>query len=166
MSKAETMRATLAAGLLAAIAAPVNAQTPASPNPLAIVPDSRELRSDAARARSPEALFAVFDADENGCIDDSEWRRRIMAVFFVLDTEGTDSVTGIAGDGQLTRAEAPNLKDDLFLAADANGDGSISGFEFNQASFTRYEAAKKQQPRCVSFGEFSAYLQTLRTGMF
>jgi|APTNR8051073442_1049403.scaffolds.fasta_scaffold05360_1 hypothetical protein len=167
MFNAPRTRAILTAALITAAAPsvpwPAVAQTS---DPQAVAPDFRQLRSDAAQARTPEAMFAVFDVDRDGCIDDGEWRRRSMAVFFILDTQGTDPVMGGAGDGQLTRAEVPNLREDLFRAADANRDGMISAFEFNQASFTRYDAVTKQTPRCVTLAEFTAYLQTLRPRAF
>jgi hypothetical protein len=164
MSRADWLRAILSVALFAAGIGWLHAQTPTAPDGGAGVPDFRQLRADGALARTPEALFAVFDADANGCIDDGEWRTRVMAVFFVLDTQGVDPVTGSAGDGRLVRAEAPAVKPDLFEAADISKDGAISAYEFNQASFTRYEAVAKQNPACITFPEFAAYLQTLRTG--
>ncbi len=177
MFDAQMMRMILAAALAASLLAvvvgastvtrPASAQTsPGSADPQAVAPDFRQLRSDASRARTPQALFAVFDVNQDGCIDDGEWRRRSMAVFFILDTQGTDPVSGGAGDGQLTRAEVPNLREDLFRAADTNRDGMISAFEFNQASFNRYGAVAKQSPLCVTQTEFTIYMQSLRSQAF
>jgi hypothetical protein len=168
----QTIRALLSAAVLGIGAASASASmlaqaSPGSPGPEAVAPDFRQLRQEAAQARSPEALFGVFDINQDGCIDDGEWRRRVMAVFFVLDTQGSDPITpGSGGDGQLTRAEAPDLREDLFRAADANRDGMISGFEFNQATFTHDDAVPRQTPGCITLPEFTAYVRSLRAGAF
>jgi Ca2+-binding EF-hand superfamily protein len=179
MSTIRAMRALGAAALLAAApsmptgAAPAQqlaqqlAQGETAADPQDIAPDFRQLRHDTARARTPDAQFEVLDVNQDGCIDDGEWRRRSMAVFFILDTEGTDPITRASGgDGQLTRAEAPDLREDLFRAADVNRDGMISAFEFNQAPFTHYEAVPRQTPRCITQPEFTAYVRSLRAGAF
>lgn len=130
-------------------------------------PDMSGLRMTPAQARTPDDFFAVFDADDNGCIDRSEWRRRIMAIFFALDTEGggeTASVAGVAvpGDEMLTRRELPNLSEEAFLAADVDKDGKISAYEFNQAPWTRYEAANPAIVGCLDKEMFRRFFESLR----
>jgi len=117
-----------------------------------------------AQARTPEEFFVVFDADDNGCIDRSEWRRRIMAIFYALDTEGSPepAVVGVRGDEQLTRSEIPALNHELFAEADLDHDGKISGYEFNQASWTRFEAANPGIVDCLDIAVFTQFQQTLR----
>lgn len=139
----------------------------ATPDSQAITPDFRQMRSETQHVHSPQELFAVFDVNQDGCIDDGEWRLRVMAVFFILDAEGTDPVTGaVGGDGQLTRAEVPNLREDVFRVADVDRDGTISAFEFNQASFTRFESIPKQHQNCLTLVEFTTYVQGLRNDAF
>ena len=53
-----------------------------------------------------------------------------MAIFSLLDANA---------DLFLERSEVPRLAAELFDAADADKDGKLSGFEYNQAVFVRYE---------------------------
>jgi Ca2+-binding EF-hand superfamily protein len=128
------------------------------------MPDLGGLRMTPAQARTPEDFFVVFDADDNGCIDRSEWRRRIMAIFYALDTEGTmePAVVGVRGDELLSRSEIPGISEELFLQADIDKDGRLSGYEFNQASWTRFEAANPGIVDCLDIHVFSRFLQSLR----
>lgn len=127
-------------------------------------PDLGDLRMTPSQARTPEDYFKVFDEDDNGCIDRSEWRRRIMAIFFALDTKGTrePAVFGVQGDDELSRDEIPGISEELFNEADLDRNGAISGYEFNQASWTRYEAANPGIADCLDLAIFTRFHNGLR----
>ncbi len=151
--------------VLAMSAPPSVSQPPptpaADPSPM---PNLIGLRITPAQARTPEDFFVVFDADDNGCIDRSEWRRRIMAIFYALDTEGAEApmAGGLRGDEYLTPGEVPLLSTELFIDADLDRDGRISGYEFNQASWTQFEAANPGIVDCLDITVFRRFFQSLR----
>lgn len=133
-------------------------------DPMDLIPDFGRMRAQSGQSLSPDELYALLDADGDGCVTESEWLRRKMAIFFVLDREGTDPLMGGRGDSMLTRAEVPRLSEQAFAAADRDGDGRISDFEFNQAPFVRYEAVARETPGCLSSPQFTRYVEGLRAG--
>jgi hypothetical protein len=133
-------------------------------DPMDLIPDLGRMRAQSGQSLSPDELYALLDADGDGCVTESEWLRRKMAIFFVLDREGTDPLTGGRGDSMLTRAEVPRLGEPAFAAADRDGDGRISDFEFNQAPFVRYEAVARDSAGCLTLVQFGRYVDGLRSG--
>ena len=103
----------------------------------------------------PKALFELLDGDGDGQLSRAEWRENIMAVFFVRDANR---------DLKLAPDELPGLKPDLFDAADLNGDGFLTGYEFNQAAFTQFDAADVDKAGTISEDEFLAFLKRLAEG--
>jgi hypothetical protein len=142
---------------------PMGQQTmpPLEPLPM---PDMSNLPKTAAEARTPEEFFAVFDENGDGCIDRSEWRQRIMAIFFALDTVGSSdpAIIGQRGDEELTHTEVPGLSQEAFDAADLDKNGKISGYEFNQAPWAQYEAANPSGVGCLDLAMFTKFLNSLK----
>ena len=75
-----------------------------------------------------------------------------MTIFSLLDANA---------DLYLERSEVPRLAPELFDPADADHDGKLSGFEYNQASFVRYEALDVDVDDAVTFAEFQQYRRGL-----
>ncbi len=161
------LRSTAVALLVLAWSAPpaVSQQPPLPSADPAATPNLTGLRITPAQARTPEDFFIVFDADDNGCIDRSEWRRRIMAIFYALDTEGAAEPTagGLRGDEHLTPGEVPSLSIEVFIDADLDRDGRLSGYEFNQAAWAQFEAANPGIVDCLDITTFTRFLQSLRS---
>jgi EF hand domain-containing protein len=74
-------------------------------------------------------VFRLLDGDGDGTVSAAEWRERKMVLFYLLDADN---------DIYLERGEVPGMSEDAFAAADLDGDGRLSGFEFNQATFTQF----------------------------
>jgi EF-hand domain pair len=128
-------------------AATADAQYPAA-SPKQAETDVRSLRPEPGKPISDENAFKLLDENEDGAIDPAEWRRRSMAVFYVLDANA---------DIELERDEVPGLSTELFDAADQNKDGRLSGYEFNQADFVTFEAADADGDQLVTLSEFRMY---------
>lgn len=126
-----------------------SAADPASPLTLVA-----QYKQSQGKPTSPAELFAALDADGNGRVDRAEWKTRKMAIFYIRD---------VNGDIQLSRQEMPGLAADVFAKADLNNDGMLSGYEFNQAPFTQFEAAATGAAAAdgVTLDGFKAYLKTL-----
>jgi len=58
----------------------------------------------------------------------------------------------------------PGLNKEAFDAADLNGDGFLSGYEFNQAPFLKFDAVDLDNAGSVTEDEFLAFLTRLQTG--
>lgn len=162
---ANLTRSLAALALAAAIALGPGATGHAQQQPrLEGTPEVGGLRSRDGAPLSAAELYALLDGDGDGCVTESEWLRRKMAIFFVLDNEGSDPLTGGRGDAMLTPAEVPRLSAQAFVAADRDGDGRISDFEFNQAPFVRYEAVARASSGCLTLPQFARYVEGLRAG--
>lgn len=129
--------------LAAALAAPATA---AESKPSAPGLDARS-----EDVRTADEVFAALDEDGNGRVDRAEWQIRKMAIFYVRDENH---------DLQLGRDELPKLGREPFGDADLDEDGSLSGYEFNQATFSRFEHADADDDGAVSAGEFRTYMAT------
>ena len=71
-----------------------------------------------------------------------------MVLFYLLDADN---------DIYLERGEVPGMSQEAFAAADLDHDGRLSGFEFNQATFTQFETADRDRAcRHVSSNSSSA----------
>jgi hypothetical protein len=64
-----------------------------------------------------------------------EWRER-KVLFYLLDADN---------DIYLERGEVPGMSQEAYAAADLDHDGRLSGFEFNQATFTQFETADRDR---------------------
>jgi Ca2+-binding EF-hand superfamily protein len=129
---------------------PAPAEDPGSP--MTIIPDYHKLARGAA---SPAELFAILDTDANGQIDRTEWQIRKMAIFYMRDRNN---------DLQLAPDELPGLDRTRFSEADLNADGTLSGYEFDQAGFARFEQADRNTDGAVSTQEFEAFAAAIGTG--
>jgi hypothetical protein len=134
----------LAASLFAA-AIGVTAAAQEKPSAL---PDIDQLRPPPGQPMRDADAFGVLDANGDGVIDAAEWRQRKMMVFYILDRNG---------DLFLLPAEVPGLAPSEFAAADADHDGRLSGYEFNQAAFAQIEFADEDSSRTVTLAEFQSY---------
>lgn len=104
---------------------------------------------------SDAEAFGVLDINNDGVIDNAEWRNRKMIVFYLLDRNS---------DIHLTPNEVPRMADSEVAAIDANGDGRISGYEFNQATVLQFESADKDANGTVTLEEFKAFREGLAGG--
>jgi Ca2+-binding EF-hand superfamily protein len=129
---------------------------PAVPkHPMKIEPKVQGMEKKPGYPSDPKALFKLLDDDSNGELSRAEWNNNIMAVFFIRDANR---------DLKLSKDELPGLRPELFDAADLNGDGFLSGYEFNQAKFTQFAAADVDKAGSITEDEFIAFLDSLKTG--
>jgi hypothetical protein len=119
-----------------------------SGSPPLIEPDFKSLRAAPGRGMSDAEAFRVLDVDSDGMIGATEWRERRMVFFYLLDADY---------DLYLERREVPGMSKEAFDAADLDGDGRLSGFEFNQAAFSQFESADLDHDGVVTFAEFQQY---------
>jgi Ca2+-binding EF-hand superfamily protein len=74
---------------------------------------------------SDEYIFNLLDMDRNGEVDRPEFVTQKMLVFSVLDANQ---------DLKLTPSEIPAFSAEDFARMDADSNGELSPFEFNQAA--------------------------------
>ena len=131
----------------ALFAAAIGASAAAQDKPSAL-PDISRLRPPPGQPMRDADAFAVLDENGDGVVDSAEWRTRKMTVFYVLDRDR---------DLFLIPAEVPGLASSEFAAADADHDGRLSGYEFNQAEFVQIESADEDGSKTVTLAEFQSY---------
>ena len=134
--------------LAAALFAAAMAVSAAAQDQPSAIPDMSQLRPPPGEPMRDADAFAVLDANGDGVIDAAEWRQRKMMVFYILDRDR---------DLFLVPAEVPGLAPSEFAAADADQDGRLSGYEFNQAAFAQIEFADEDGSRTVTLAEFQSY---------
>ncbi len=151
-----TLAAAAAVSAVAGSGFAAETQMPAAPKaPMKIEPKLQGMEKQPGYPSDPQALFKLLDGDGNGQLSRAEWKENIMAVFFIRDANR---------DLKLSRDELPGLKPELFDAADLNGDGFLSGYEFNQAEFTQFGTADVDKAGTITEDEFVAFLKRLEEG--
>ncbi|MGI9509741.1 MAG: EF-hand domain-containing protein [Geminicoccaceae bacterium] len=100
-----------------------------------------------AIAGTIDELFEYLDSDGDGVITRAEFQTNLFEVFFERDSSENIKI-------ELSETK---LKPDVFAAADTDGDGSLSGVEFNDAAFTQFEAADTNTDGVISREEFERF---------
>ncbi len=142
--------------VLATMAASNDAWAQNEKSPLYIEPGLKDLQRQPGVPEGAEELFNLLDDNKDGVIDSGEWRSQKMFVFYARDANQ---------NYMLTREEIPGIADSVFEAADTDGDGLMSGFEYNQAEFTQFEAVDGDVNQDVNFDEFVMFLVRIETGV-
>jgi Ca2+-binding EF-hand superfamily protein len=110
------------------------------------------LAGPARAADDVAAVFAIFDSNGDGVIDRTEFDLNKIKVISVLDRNQND---------HLDRDEV-KVSDENFQTADQDGDGMISGFEFVESPFGKFEAFDADGDGVITLEEFRAYVEDLR----
>lgn len=150
------MAGVAAAAVLAITAVGDDASAAEKKSPLYVEPDLKELQRPPGVPEGAEELFNLLDDNNDGEIDSGEWRSQKMFVFYARDANQ---------NYMLTREEIPGIADSVFEAADTNGDGLMSGFEYNQAEFTQFQTVDPDVNQAVNFDEFLLFLARIETGV-
>jgi len=79
-----------------------------------------------------ETAFDEVDLNNDGVIDEYEFRQRMTEVFFFKDVDR---------DGFLTTDEVDGIDDAAFAAADTDGDGRLSLAEYLEARMADFHSA-------------------------
>lgn len=103
----------------------------------------------AARADVTSDLFARLDTDGDGVIRRPEFQIKSMEVFFVNDRSENIKL----------EPEETSLSAEAFAEADRDNDGALSGVEFLEAPFAKFEAADLNTDQKISRREFEQFVQ-------
>ena len=111
------------------------------------------LQTGFARAdESIDSVFARFDGNGDGTIDRTEFDLNKILVIVALDRNSNDHL-----DPDEVKMSAEN-----FAAIDTDGDGKISGFEFVESPFGKFESFDEDGDGLVTREAFEAYVERLR----
>jgi len=100
----------------------------------------------------PDEIFGLFDTNGDGVIDRTEFDVNKILVISAFD---------VNRNGHLDRDEV-RISDENFQTADQDGDGRISGYEFNESPFGKFEALDADGDGLVTREEFKAFVENLR----
>jgi Ca2+-binding EF-hand superfamily protein len=96
----------------------------------------------------PEGAFQLLDESGDGAVARPEFQRRKTEIFFVaLDAVGAE---------QVLRPDDVRLTAEAFGQADINGDGLLSGSEFIQAPFMKFESFDADSDGAITLEELAA----------
>ncbi len=154
--KQAIMAAVAAAAVLTITAAGDRAWAAGEESPLYIERDLKNLQRAPGVPEEAQDLFNLLDDNKDGVIDSGEWRSQKMFVFYARD---------VNQNYKLAREEIPGIADSVFEAADTDGDGFMSGFEYNQAKFSQFQTVDLDGAQQVTFDEFLAFLARIETGV-
>ena len=112
--------------------------------------------SDKATAADEDIREIVEILDENGdgLVGREEFLRQKTVIF-------SRAISDRSPD-QGVNPEDINITSEAFADADLNGDGKLSGGEFVQAPFTRFEAIDTNSDQKIIFEELRDFLQQYR----
>jgi Ca2+-binding EF-hand superfamily protein len=96
----------------------------------------------------PEVAFQLLDENGDGGVARDEFQRRKTEIFFVA--------RDAAGAEQALRPNDVRLTVEAFDQADINGDGLLSGAEFIQAPFMKFESFDADTDGAITLEEFAA----------
>lgn len=99
-------------------------------------------------------IFDILDEDGDGVVDQAEFLRQKTIVFF-------QSINDLDQDERLSPEEI-NVAPEAFADADLDGDGKLSGSEFVQARFTRFEAIDANGDQRITFEELRDFTAQYR----
>lgn len=94
--------------------------------------------------------FEILDEDRDGVVGRGEFLRRKTAIFY-------RALTDLDRDQRLNPGEI-NLTPDAFADADLDGDRKLSGAEFVQARFMRFEAIDANGDQEITADEFRTFM--------
>jgi hypothetical protein len=95
----------------------------------------------------PEKSFQLLDENGDGAVDRDEFQRHKTEIFFLaLEAAGAD---------QLLRPQDVRLTAEVFGQADINDDGLLSGAEFIQAPFMKFESFDADSDGTITLEEFA-----------
>jgi hypothetical protein len=118
---------------------------------LALAPLAGQLIASPARAQDAASNFSTSDLDKNGTIDQQEYRRRMVEVFYFAD-QNKDGVVVI---GELEKIEPTD--DQAFRTADKNGDGRLTLVEFVEYRMQDFDRADTDKNSKLSPGEVAQW---------
>jgi Ca2+-binding EF-hand superfamily protein len=109
----------------------------------------RYRRTASGKEMTVEEIFAVLDTNKSGSVDQAEWRQQSMTIFYMRDANE---------NLELSREEVPGMSDEAFKRADLDGDGVLTGYEFNQSQLNSFETADANKDGKVTLEEFRAFV--------
>jgi Ca2+-binding EF-hand superfamily protein len=95
----------------------------------------------------PEVAFQLLDENGDPGVARDEFQRRKTEIFFVA--------RDAAGAEQALRPNDVRLTVEAFDQADINGDGLLSGAEFIQAPFMKFESFDADSDGTITLEEFA-----------
>jgi EF-hand domain pair/EF hand len=119
---------------------------------VSVAPSDRAIATD----EDIREIVEILDENGDGLVDREEFLRQKTVIFSraISDRRPDQGVT----------PEEINITSEAFAAADLNGDGKLSGGEFVQAPFTRFEAIDANSDQKITFEELRDFLQRYRPG--
>jgi hypothetical protein len=119
---------------------------------VSVAPSDRAIATD----EDIREIVEILDENGDGLVDRDEFLRQKTVIFSraISDRRPDQGVS----------PEEINITSEAFAAADLNDDGKLSGGEFVQAPFTRFEAIDANSDQKITFEELRDFLQRYRPG--
>ena len=105
------------------------------------------LTQASAYADETEAIFTRIDSNGDGVIQRTEFDIKSIEIFYIRDLNENIKLE----PGEI------RLSPDAFAEADTDSDGLLSGVEFLDAPFARFEAADANTDHGITWQEFERF---------